>query len=214
MYAKIISIFLILGAVLLVPSISAKTTLTTADTQVITKNINLLTQYINSGNSKQISSLVSSSNATLSADIQNGIKGCSTIKFNFAPIDKNSQVLSENQVKIKGSFSASGMNWETNGIPTYFTLQKENNTWLIIDTDFHKKLGADYIFALIGKIFLIIGPIALLMVLFWLWMLIDCIQNDFSDKTIWILLLVFLNFIAAILYYFMIKRKNQAKKVI
>ncbi|NBS69517.1 PLDc_N domain-containing protein [bacterium] len=40
-------------------------------------------------------------------------------------------------------------------------------------------------------------------------MLIDCIRRDFTDKTMWILLLVFLNILGAILYYFMIKRKDK-----
>ncbi len=43
---------------------------------------------------------------------------------------------------------------------------------------------------------------------FWIWMLIDCIKRDFSDKTMWILLLVFTGGLGAILYYFLVKNKK------
>ena len=40
---------------------------------------------------------------------------------------------------------------------------------------------------------------------FWLWMLIDCIQNETSegnDKVIWILVIVFTGWIGALIYFF------------
>ena len=40
---------------------------------------------------------------------------------------------------------------------------------------------------------------------FWIWMLIDCITKESSegnDKLIWILVIVFTNFVGAPLYYF------------
>jgi len=43
---------------------------------------------------------------------------------------------------------------------------------------------------------------------FWLLMLIDCLQRDFKDKTVWIIVLILTTFIGAVLYYFLVKRKN------
>ena len=62
-------------------------------------------------------------------------------------------------------------------------------------------------------IFVII--LSLLIAVFWLWMLIDCITRDFRDdmeKIVWILLMVFLGVIASIVYYFVVKRKSRKKK--
>lgn len=45
---------------------------------------------------------------------------------------------------------------------------------------------------------------------FWLWMLIDCIDKKFKnqdDKTLWIILLVIFNLPAAIIYFFIRKGK-------
>ena len=42
----------------------------------------------------------------------------------------------------------------------------------------------------------------LLFFMFWLWMLIDCVKYETSDKIGWILVLVFLGIIGAPLYFF------------
>ena len=52
---------------------------------------------------------------------------------------------------------------------------------------------------------------------FWLWMLIDCLQRPIerfpnggeSDKLIWCLAIFFVHFIGAMLYYYLVKRKDQ-----
>ena len=47
---------------------------------------------------------------------------------------------------------------------------------------------------------------------FWIWMLVDCatrktFKND-SDKVVWIVVMVFLQALGAIIYYFVVKRKH------
>jgi len=41
------------------------------------------------------------------------------------------------------------------------------------------------------------------LLIFWVWMLIDCIQRDFegSGKTIWLLVIVLLNVLGAVAYF-------------
>jgi len=49
--------------------------------------------------------------------------------------------------------------------------------------------------------------------IFWLWMLIDLLQRKkMDDKLIWALILIFLNILGAILYYFLVKAKDKKKK--
>jgi hypothetical protein len=46
-------------------------------------------------------------------------------------------------------------------------------------------------------------------VLFWFWMLVDCLKRKrFEDKLVWVLVLILLNFIGALLYYFLVKSKD------
>ena len=52
---------------------------------------------------------------------------------------------------------------------------------------------------------LIIAPIAILMIVFWVWMIIDCATKEPSegnDKIIWILVIVLASWIGALIYYF------------
>lgn len=67
---------------------------------------------------------------------------------------------------------------------------------------------------ILGFIFLIIAIIALaiFMFVFWILMIIDCAKRKFksdSEKVIWILLLIFLSWIATIIYYFAVKAPNR-----
>ncbi|MBC2605820.1 PLD nuclease N-terminal domain-containing protein [Pelagicoccus albus] len=48
----------------------------------------------------------------------------------------------------------------------------------------------------------------------WIWMLIDCLKNEpdnGNEKVIWILVLILLQWIGALLYYF-IRRRERLKK--
>ena len=61
---------------------------------------------------------------------------------------------------------------------------------------------------LLGFLFIggIVGTIiAIVTTVFWLWMLIDCITNAAltgTEKIIWILVVLFLHFLGALLYFF------------
>lgn len=58
---------------------------------------------------------------------------------------------------------------------------------------------------------LIMFLIGILFFVFWVWMLIDAIQNQKEDRPLWILILIFLNILGAIIYYFAEKRKRSGK---
>ena len=47
---------------------------------------------------------------------------------------------------------------------------------------------------------------------FWLWMLIDCLtkmNSEGNDKLIWALVIIFGNFIGAVVYFFVQRPKNK-----
>ena len=64
--------------------------------------------------------------------------------------------------------------------------------------------------------FLFLGVIGLLLFVFWIWMLIDAIQNKGlteGEKIGWVLALVFLHFIAGLLYFFIGRPKRNTPLV-
>jgi len=212
MKTKILTFLFTISLLSLGTTVFAQASLSPIDKQQISDNLGILVQSINSGDTQKITSLISSNNPTLQTDVQDRIRGGIRYQLDYSPLDQNVEILNSDQVKIKAKFAASGVGWNVSGLSTYFVFEKENNQWLITDTDFYKKLGADYVFNILKKVFIFCGPIFLILFIFWLWMLIDCAKREFDDKALWIILLVFLNFIAAILYFFIVKRKNKTKK--
>jgi formate hydrogenlyase subunit 3/multisubunit Na+/H+ antiporter MnhD subunit len=65
-------------------------------------------------------------------------------------------------------------------------------------------------------ILLILGIIAIITIpillsIFWILMLIHCATREFknkNDKIVWILIIIFLHIVGAMVYYFVIKRKE------
>jgi len=52
----------------------------------------------------------------------------------------------------------------------------------------------------------------LLLIIFWLWALIDILRNDFEDnfiKLIWLLVVFFLSILGALLYYFIGQKQKK-----
>ncbi|OGL94748.1 hypothetical protein A2317_00965 [Candidatus Uhrbacteria bacterium RIFOXYB2_FULL_41_10] len=58
---------------------------------------------------------------------------------------------------------------------------------------------------------ILIFVISIAFFVFWIWMLVDAIQNQKEDRPMWILIIVFLNFLGSIIYYFSEKRKRNKK---
>ncbi|QDT94327.1 PLDc N-terminal domain-containing protein [Gimesia algae] len=70
--------------------------------------------------------------------------------------------------------------------------------------------------SLLGLLFFLISmALSLLLFVLWIWMLIDCVKYEPStgnDKIIWVLVIVLLNGIGALLYYF-IRRPERIKQM-
>jgi len=71
------------------------------------------------------------------------------------------------------------------------------------------------IFPFIILLILLIVAIAVLATAFWIWMIIDCAKRDFkkdNDKVVWILVIVLLQILGAIIYYFAVKTGEKKKR--
>ena len=69
-----------------------------------------------------------------------------------------------------------------------------------------QEVACSSFFATMGAFLFIGGLLVLLTTIFWIWILVDCIKREFSDKVLWILLIVLTGFLGAIIYYFVVKR--------
>lgn len=63
--------------------------------------------------------------------------------------------------------------------------------------------------------FLLVAFVGLVGTAFWIWMIIDCATNEPSvgnDKVVWMIVIVFTQFVGALIYYFVrhTKRLEQA----
>jgi len=72
-----------------------------------------------------------------------------------------------------------------------------------------REVPCDEFWASFGGIFALMILIFVLVFGFYIWMLVDCIKREnFKDKTLWILIILLANWIGAIVYYFVVKRKG------
>lgn len=63
----------------------------------------------------------------------------------------------------------------------------------------------DFMITTILFFYLFFAIIILAATLFNWWMIIDCVINQKKDKLVWMLILIFLHFIGALIYLFMVK---------
>jgi prolipoprotein diacylglyceryltransferase len=64
------------------------------------------------------------------------------------------------------------------------------------------------VFSLILFLVLLIVAVVVLAFIFWIWMIVDCAKRSFkneNDKVVWILVIVLLQILGAIIYYFAVK---------
>ncbi len=59
--------------------------------------------------------------------------------------------------------------------------------------------------------------VGLVLFVFWIFMLIDCVKREFEQKNTWLIILIVsfffnLTWLSAVLYYFMVKRKDLGTK--
>ncbi len=60
-------------------------------------------------------------------------------------------------------------------------------------------------------IFMVMGIVSLGFLAFWIWMLVDCIKHESDEgnnKLIWVLVIIFTQFLGALIYFFVQRRER------
>lgn len=196
----------ILSAIIFFSSASfVSANINNSDETEIVNQMNILMKAVNQSDTEKIQNLLSpNASETLKAQIQN-IRG-QNIKYqqNIGDIEK----LSTNKIRISGKFAAQGINWNISGDSNYFIFEKVDGNWYLLESNFAQKLSTEYVMKFIGKIFIFVGPIFLLIFAFWIWMIVDISKRPLQNKTKWLLIVVLLNWLGAILYFFIARRKH------
>ncbi len=71
--------------------------------------------------------------------------------------------------------------------------------------------GVLTVFLLVALLVLLAVAFVIALVVFWIWMLVDCLTREFdkeSDKIVWAIVIIFVQLLGAIIYYFVVKRKD------
>jgi len=145
--------------------------LSSSDKKQIQNQVALIANSVNNNDMDTILGILSkNARAGLKDEIETNLRG-KTIKFQQSI--SSYEDLGDNKVKVKGRFATEGIGWSVRELSNYFIFERVNGRWLLLDTDFHQKMGADYVFEIVSNIFVIITPILILLGIFWLWMLID-----------------------------------------
>lgn len=77
-----------------------------------------------------------------------------------------------------------------------------------------KEVPCSVFWAKIGWIFILVFLIAAFFSILWIWMLVDCLKRKtlkgepFTDKVLWALVILLVNWLGAVIYYFCVKKKG------
>lgn len=197
-----LSIFVLIGFLLCTSVVLAG--VSPADRTEIQNQVILIANAVNEGDASSIVNIVSpNARADLAGEIEQRIAG-KAISFQQSIV--SFEDLGNNKVRVRGRYAAEGIGWSKSGLSNYFVFERVGDSWLLFDTDFHGGLGPVSLRAVLAIVGAIIGVIAVLGG-FSLWMLIDAIRRRFDDRTMWILLIIFLGPLGAILYFFIVRRR-------
>lgn len=191
----------------LVPSAFAE--VSSADKKELQDQVYQIADALNDRNIEGITALLSpNARPGLREEIEASLGG----KYiRFSQSITGYEELSNSKVKVTGRYSAAGQGWSINGLSNYYIFEKVNNSWLLADTDFHQKVGSDYVFDVAGKIMMIVLPLAIIFGIvfggFWLWMLVDALSRTYENKVAWAVVVFVLGFVGAVVYFFAVRRK-------
>lgn len=205
---------------LLLPGAFVHAAPTAADDTAMQKVLTTLVSAINRGDVTMAVSLVSEDSLELQSEIRKAFGlGSYTYALDCMPWDGRSDESVDGTVSVSCTYSysavkaADSVTWSMSGLTTTFVfMQNDVGEWKIVDAIFARQMMPGTTFAVIGAMVGVMVFMSLLVAAFWLWMFIDCLRRDFKDKTLWVILLVFVGPFAALLYFFFVKRS--AKKMV
>ena len=214
---KFITLAALAAALLVAVPAFAKVTLTEEDITNIIFNTTHLVQGVTDGDDDAVLEVIAPEETALRAEIREVVDG-KPRPYALDCIPREDYIVGETATRASLTCGwVVGRTYTKQVAHFVFEKYEEDGDmeWLITSTDFHEELETNRdIENFIRKMMLMGGVITIPMFLifagFWLWMLVDCLRRNFSDKTLWVLLMIFLGPLGALLYLFMVKLKKPA----
>jgi hypothetical protein len=188
MNSRLLIPIIVISLFLLGSTVLAQAELSPADKQQIDDNLVDLVRAVNTGDTETLISLISPQHPGLQAGIEERVQGDILYMLHYSPLDSNIKLLATGEVRVKATFSAAGPTWSTSGFSTYFVFAKQDSQWLITDTDFHRKMGADFVDQTFKRIVYVGVPIFLVVLVLVSRKYVRR-NNVLGDRSLWFLLL-------------------------
>lgn len=174
-----------------------------ADEDAVFKQVSTFTEGINLSDVELIHSTLS---PNMSEESKNEITELTSQGIFYIQNISEFETLENGSIQASGRFSAEGVGWSISGFKSHFTYENIDGEWLLVQTDIVSKMSTDGIFTVLITVMAVFIPVMFLGFGFWLWMLIDAIQRPIENKTMWVLLLIFFQVFAAVIYFFAVRR--------
>ena len=115
-------------------------------------------------------------------------------------------------VELSGPFTVKSQFFSSSGYTTYFKLEKIDDKWFLIESDFAEKINSKAAVKSLGTFALF----ALFSFIFWIWMIIDVVRRPIKNKVTWTLVVIFFFIFGAFIYFVTERRahkKTQSDKI-
>ncbi len=154
-------LLLAIGLSVLGTTVAAQADLSCADIQEeIAEKLNLLMRAVNRGDTETLIELISPDDPALRAEVLEGVQKITSYQLSFGP--GNIKLQDTGAVRVRARFDASGPGWSMSGFSAYFIFERQYGQWLITDTDFHTRVGGEFVAERMMMAFYIGGPIVLI----------------------------------------------------
>lgn len=177
--------------------------------------IKYVEEAVNNKNIDAIKAIISpNARPGLADEIELSMDSAQSIRF--AQFNTTYEQIANNQFKATSRYEVRvqnvGSSWNVSGMKNYFVFEDIDGQLYILDTDLPYVLSKQSLGDFF-KYFGLIGiPILLALGGFWLWMLIDVVKRPIEKKTKWVLIVVLLQWIGALIYFFTARRKSIKKQ--
>lgn len=220
-----IRVYVVIAVVLIAvvtPSAAfAQTNLSEDDRTTIIEQVNDIERAIEGADTGAILTMVPDRYTKLRREIQVNVTDRITV---FDQSISDVERTADGNVRVYATFHAEGRNWQVNGMRNTYEFEKHDGQWRLVGGTFARHLQPSealwgFVRALPTVLWVIVGFIGLVSLLgfaFWIWMLIDVVQRPMkdNDKVVWIILLIFLQVIGAIIYFFTARRKHKKQQIL
>lgn len=222
---KKISRLLVVCIWLLPLAVSAQTPVASSDLTALSQTLQTIEQHIKQNTTARLEGQDLFADPALEQTFIDAFGTLAVQKFSlFCPVPTT--VATNNTVRLDCVFTLYGVNAGTtlsfDPVPTYFILSPGGTGWQVIETDLSTTVDGfpafdvDFFMTdfwnIFLKMFFWIWLLNLPVIAFVIWMIIDAWKRDPDNRVMWLVMMIFLGYLAAFIYFFSTRRQKIAEQ--